>query len=211
MTIHPKFADAVKAMAARNADKAVLDEIIDKQDLLPNFGIDTPKRIAHFLSQCGHESGGFVISIENMNYSAPRLMQVWPRRFPTLEKAQQFAHNPQKLANFVYANRMGNGNAASGDGFRFRGRGLLQLTGRDMYKAVGTAANLPLEDHPETAEHAEHCLEIAAGAWKFDKVDKLSENASVEAYTQRINGGQVGISDRKARFAKLIQVMGIAG
>src|SRR5882762_2220341 len=91
MPIHPKFADAVKAMAAGN------DDIIDNQDLLPKFGVDTPRKIAHFLSQCGHESGGFKIAIENMNYTAKRLMQIFSKRFPTLEKAQQFAGNPQKL------------------------------------------------------------------------------------------------------------------
>jgi putative chitinase len=99
-----------------------------------------------------------------------------------------------------------NGGVADGDGYRFRGRGLLQLTGRAMYKYVATVTALPLENHPEMAEHA---LEIAGGAWKYDKVDKLSENGSVEAYTQRINGGQTVVSDRKARFAKLIHVMNI--
>src|SRR5437763_12142905 len=123
MTIHPKFADAVKAMAAPNADKHVIAEIIDDQDILPTFGIDTPKKIAHFLAQTSHESGGFMIAIENMNYTAKRLTQVWPKRFPTLEAAAPFAGNPQKLGNSVYANRMGNGSPASGDGFRFRGRG----------------------------------------------------------------------------------------
>jgi putative chitinase len=210
MTIHPQFAAAVKAMAAANADKTVTDDIIDSQDALPQFGIDTPRKIAMFLSQCAHESGGFKIAIENMNYSAPRLMQVWPKRFPTLDKANQYAGNPQKLGSFVYASRMGNGNPASGDGFRFRGRGLLQLTGRNMYKGVAQITNLPLEDHPELAEHADHALEVAAGAWKFDGVDKLPQDASVEKYTQKINGGQIGIADRKARFAKVSQIMGIA-
>src|SRR5262245_22263360 len=123
MTIHPKFANAVKAMAAVNADKAVLKDILDNQDRLPDFGIDTPRKVAHFLSQVGSESGGFAIAIENMSYTAARLMKVWPKRFKTLEKAKQYEKNPQKLANFVYANRMGNGDTASGDGFRYRGRG----------------------------------------------------------------------------------------
>jgi putative chitinase len=210
MPIHPRFADAVKAMAASNADKNVIDEIVSDQDILPTFGIDTPKKIAHFLAQASHESGGFRIAVENMNYTAKRLMQVWPKRFPTLEKAAQFAGNPQKLGNFVYANRMGNGPPESGDGFRYRGRGLLQLTGRNMYRGVGKTTGLPLEDHPELAEHFEEALKIAAGAWKFDGVDKLSENASVEQYTQKINGGQIGINERKKRFAKVVQVMGIA-
>lgn len=210
MAIHPKFEAAVKAMAAPNADKAVIKDIIDNQDILPNAGVDTPKKIAHFLSQVGSESGGFKVAVENMNYTAKRLMQVWPKRFKTLEVAKQYEHNPQKLANFVYANRMGNGNAASGDGYRFRGRGLIQITGREMYKNIGDFTHLDLVNHPEIAEHAEHALLIATGGWKFDKVDKLSENASVEDYTQRINGGQTNIMDRKMRFKKVCEVMGIS-
>ena len=209
MTIHPKFADAVKAMAAANADKAVINDIIDNQDKLAGFGVDTPKKIAHFLSQVGSELGGFAVKIEDMFYTAKRLMVVWPKRFKTLEKAKEFEKNPQKLANFVYANRMGNGDAASGDGFRFRGRGLLQVTGRSMYEAVGGMTGLALDTHPELAEHADGALAIAGAAWKFDGVDKLSENASVEAYTQKINGGQTNIADRKKRFAKVTQVMGL--
>jgi len=209
MPVHPKFADAVRAMAAVNADRAVITDILDNQDRLPDFGVNTPKRIAHFLSQIGHESGGFKIAVENLNYTAARLMEVWPRRFPNMDIARQYERNPQKLGNFVYANRMGNGNAASGDGYRFRGRGLLQLTGRSMYRGVKDLTGLELEEHPEIAEHVPHALEIAGGAWKFDKVDRLSENASVEDYTQRINGGQTGIADRRRRFAKVKEIMGI--
>ena len=144
-----------------------------------------------------------------MNYTAKRLTEVWPKRFPTLAAAAPFAGNPQKLGNFVYANRMGNGPPSSGDGFRYRGRGLLQLTGRSMYQGVGQATGLDLENRPEIAEHFDDALKIAGGAWKFDGVDKLSEKATVEQYTQKINGGQIGIKDRKSRFAKVVQVMGI--
>ena len=210
MPIHPKFGSAVKALAAANADKNVVDEIIADQDILPTFGVDTPKKIAHFLAQTAHESGGFKIAIEDMNYTAKRLTEVWPNRFPTLDAAAPFAGNPQKLGNSVYANRMGNGPPASGDGFRFRGRGLLQLTGRNMYKGVGQATSLDLENHPEIAEHFEDALKIAGGAWKFDGVDKLSENASVEKYTQKINGGQIGIVQRKKLFAKAMALLGVA-
>jgi putative chitinase len=209
MTVNPRFADAVTAMASSTADKHVVDEIIADQDILPSFGIDTPKKLAHFLAQTAHESGGFKIAIENMNYTAKRMTQVWPKRFKTLADAAPFAGNPQKLGNFVYANRMGNGPPSSGDGFRYRGRGLLQLTGRDMYKGVGAAAGIELEDHPEIAEHFEDALKIACGAWKFDGVDKLSENASVEKYTQKINGGQIGIDERKKLFAKASKLLGI--
>src|SRR4051812_16759750 len=112
MAVHPKFADAVKAMAAPNADKAVIQDILDDQDLLTAGGINTPKKLAHFLSQVGSESGGFKVGVEDMWYTAPRMMKVWPKRFKTLEKAQLYEKNPQKLANNVYANRMGNGDEA---------------------------------------------------------------------------------------------------
>jgi putative chitinase len=209
MTVHPKFANAVKAMAASNADKHVIDEIIASQDILPGFGVDTPRKIAHFLAQISHESGGFKIAIENMNYSAKRITEVWPKRFKTIAEAEPFAHNPQKLGNKVYANRMGNGPPNSGDGFRYRGRGLMQITGREMYSAIANSTGLNLIAHPEIAEHFEGALKIACGGWKFDSVDKLSENASVEKYTQAINGGQTGITDRKNRFALVLSVMGI--
>lgn len=210
MPIHPNFADGVKAMAAPNADQAVIDDILGSQDLLAEFGVNTPRRIAHFLSQVGHESGGFNVRVEKMSYTAPRLMEVWPKRFPTLEFALQFERNAEKLGNFVYANRMGNGDPASGDGFRYRGRGLLQLTGRQMYRETGRLVGLPLEEQPELAESAQDALKIACGAWQFDRVDKLADTASVEEYTQRINGGQTGIDDRKLRFTRVCGAMGIA-
>lgn len=209
MSIHPKFAAAVKVLAAINADKAVIDDILSSENALPAFGIDTPKKAAHFLAQTSHESGGFRIAIENMNYSAKRLMEVWPKRFPTMNKAQQYANNPQKLGNFVYANRMGNGDPASGDGFRYRGRGLIQMTGKDMYRQVGTITKLDLVGHPELSEHAEEAVEIAGAIWKIKQCDKLSENSSVLDYTLRINGGQVGLADRQKRFTAARQAMGL--
>ena len=115
-----------------------------------------------------------------MNYSAKRLMQVFKSRFPTLAKAQQFAGNPQKIGNFVYANRMGNGPPGNNDGFRFRGRGIIQMTGRDMYSQVGKIVSLDLEVHPELAEHADSAIEIAGAIWKIKKCDTFLENAPVE-------------------------------
>ena len=175
----------------------------------PTSALIRPSGLHTFSAKSATSSGGFKIAVENLNYTAARLMEVWPSRFRTLAIARQYERNPQKLGNFVYANRMGNGNAASGDGYRFRGRGLLQLTGRNMYRAVKKSTGLELEDHPEIAEQAPHALVIAGGAWKFDRVDQLSENASVEEYTQRINGGQTGITDRRRRFAKVKQIMGL--
>ena len=209
MAIHPKFGAAVKALAANNADPAVIKDILESEDGLKAFGIDTPLKAAHFLAQTSHESGGFKIAIENMNYSAKRLMEVFPKRFPTLDKAQQFAGNPQKIGNSVYANRMGNGPPESGDGFRFRGRGIIQMTGRDMYSQVGKITGLNLEVHPELAEHADSAIEIAGAIWKIKKCDTFSENAPVEKYTKAINGGSIGQPDRQKRFNAAKSAMGI--
>ena len=173
MPIHAKFSDAVKALAAHNADPAVIKDILDSEDGLSNFGIDTPKKAAHFLAQTSHESGGFKIAIENMNYSAKRLMEVFKSRFPTLEKAQQFAGNPQKIGNFVYASRMGNGPPASGDGFRFRGRGIIQMTGRDMYKKVGEIVGIDLEDNPGLRRTGRRCHRDRRGNLEDQEVRHL--------------------------------------
>jgi len=209
MPIHPKFANAVKALAAANADKAVITDILNSEDGLKKFGIDTPLKAAHFLAQTSHESGGFRIAIENMNYTAKRLMQVFPSRFPTLAKAQQFAGNQQKIGNSVYANRMGNGPPESGDGFRFRGRGIIQMTGRDMYRKVGAITGLNLEVHPELAEHADSAIEIAGAIWKIKKCDTFAENAPVVKFTRAINGGEIGLADRQKRFNTAKSAMGI--
>ena len=136
-------------------------------------------------------------------------MEVWPSRFRTLAIARQYERNPQKLGNFVYANRMGNANAASGDGYRFRGRGLLQLTGRNMYRAVKKSTGSSNSRPSEIAEQAPHALVIAGGAWKFDRVDQRLRERIGREYTQRINGGQTGITDRRRRFAKVKQIMGL--
>jgi putative chitinase len=135
-------------------------------------------------------------------------MEVFKSRFPTLEKAQQFAGNPQKIGNFVYASRMGNGPPASGDGFRFRGRGIIQMTGRDMYKKVGEIVGIDLEDNPGLAEQAGDAIEIAGAIWKIKKCDTFPKDAPVARYTKAINGGLIGQADRQKRFNKAVQVMG---
>lgn len=210
MAVDPHFDFAVHAIASPHADPETIENILDNQDILPQFGVNSPLRIAHFLSQVGHESGGFRIAVENMRYTtARRLTQVWPRRFPTEASAAPFVNNPEKLGNRVYANRMGNGDEASGDGFRYRGRGLIQITGKEMYQNVGQLAGLDLVGNPELAASPNNALLIACGGWKFDRVDQLPENASVEAYTLRINGGTTGLADREALFKKVKGFLGL--
>lgn len=211
MTIHPKFSAAVRGLASPAADPATVQNIIDNQDLLPRYGVNTPLRIAHFLSQTAHESGGFRISIENLRYStAARLCQVWPTRFPDEAAAAPYVNNPEKLGNAVYANRLGNGPPSSGDGFRYRGRGLIQITGRANYQGVGALIGLDLVAHPELAEDPEDSLLISGGTWQHIGVDKLAETASVEQYTRKVNGGLNGLDDRKQLFAKAKTLLGLS-
>ena len=201
MPIHPKFGAAVKALAAKNADPAVIKDILDSEDGLAKFGVDTPLKAAHFLAQTSHESGGFRIAIENMNYSAKRLMEGFQEPFSDAGQGAAVRRQPAEDRQFVYANRMGNGPPESGDGFRFRGRGIIQMTGRDMYRQVGKIVGLDLEVHPELAEHADSAIEIAGAIWKIKKCDTFPESAPVERYTKAINGGLVGQADRKKRFS----------
>lgn len=157
-------------------------------------------RLAHFFAQMLQETGGFKIQTESLWYSPSRLMQVWPRRFPTLEIAQQYAHNEEKLGEYVYGHRMGND--SPGDGFKYRGRGLLQITGRSAYAKYGTDIGIDLEGNPDLAYHRDHCLEIAAAEWHASgyhgqSCNRLADADDIVGVTYAINGGQTGIEDRR--------------
>lgn len=172
--------------------------------LFGEFGLSqTRNRLHFFLAQIGHESGGLSIIEENMNYRAERLMQVWPGRFPTLASAQPFAGNPEKLANNVYADRMGNGPAASGDGFRYRGRGYLQITGKEGYREVGARAGIDLVASPERAFAAADALRVACAFWRWKDLNTLCDTGDFAKVTRRINGGTIGMPDRLAWLDKV--------
>ena len=166
-----------------------------------------PSRLEYFLAQIGHESGGLTTFEEGLNYSAKRLSQVFRRRFPTIEAAQPFANNPQKLANQIYAGRMGNGDPASGDGFRYRGRGFIQITGRDGYRNVGRRIDIDLEREPDLAGGVENYLVVAAGFWMWKGLNGICDTGDFTAATRRINGGTVGLEDRKAWLDKARRVL----
>ncbi len=173
------------------------------------FEINSTARAAAFLAQVAHESNELRHLVENLSYSAPRLLQVWPRRFPTLETALPYERQPETLANYVYANRLGNGDEASGDGWRFRGRGLLQITGRDNYRAAGLALALTLESEPEQVETPAVAALVAAQFWQShglnelaDERDGVDADANFETMTVRINGGRVGLDARRAYWEK---------
>jgi putative chitinase len=171
---------------------------------MERFQITSTARAAGFLAQVAHESSEFRHLVENLSYSAPRLLQVWPRRFPTIDVAVPYERQPEKLANYVYASRLGNGDAGSGDGWRFRGRGLLQITGRDNYRAAARALGLPLEDQPEQLETPGVAALAAAQFWQSHGLNDLAdERPGVDAGTNfetisvRINGGRMGLDARR--------------
>ncbi|MBN3757244.1 glycoside hydrolase family 19 protein [Paraburkholderia sp. Tr-20389] len=172
------------------------------------YFINTPLRVAAFLAQCGVESARLTALSENLNYSATGLLTTFPKYFNAVEAAQ-YERQPQRIANRVYANRYGNGNEASGDGFRFRGRGLLQVTFKDNYAACGKAIALPLTDHPELLEQP--CNAALAAGWYWDSRDlnKLADAGKFEGITRAINGGLNGYSERLALYSAAKRALGI--
>jgi putative chitinase len=181
----------------------------------PRFGITSNIRMAAFLAQVAYESAEFSHLIENLNYSAPRLMQVFPKYFPTIELAREYERQPEKIANRVYANRLGNGDAASGDGWRFRGRGLIQLTGRDNYRETGAALHLPLEVAPDEVAQPNTAALTAGQFWASHSLNLLADLNTEEAFdriSRRINGGNHGLAARRAYWtrAKTALVQGAA-
>jgi putative chitinase len=161
------------------------------------FGIETPEQQASFLGQTSHESAGFTALTENLRYSAETLCKVWPKRFPTLEAAQPYNRNPEAIANHVYANRMGNGDEDSGDGWKYRGRGLIQLTGHDNYRACGEALNVDLLDDPDLVSTPMYAALSAGWFWSTHHLNNIAED--IVAVTKKINGGTIGLDDRVAR------------
>ncbi|MFK8250570.1 peptidoglycan-binding protein [Ancylobacter terrae] len=180
-----------------NADDANIAAFADQSGtLLPRFGIsDQRNRLHFFLAQLGHESGGLKVRTENLNYSAARLRQVWPSRFPTLASTNGFANNPKALANKVYNGRMGN-RAGSDDGWNYRGRGYIQITGRDGYREVGGRAGLDLVAKPDLAADPMQALLVACAVWDWKKVNPAADAGDFTKATKLINGGTVGLRDR---------------
>lgn len=184
--------------AARAAD--IADRI---STVAPTYGINTAGILHEFLANVAHESGGFRVKEENMNYSAKRLMQVWPSRFKTLAAATPYAHNPQKLANSVYGNRMGND--LPGDGWKFRGGGFIQLTGRDMYTRYQQHLAWDNVDTLADAIRSDDYYALDSACWLFAVEKKLIDEALSNQFTRvvrGINGGVIGLSDRQAYYER---------
>jgi putative chitinase len=180
-------------------------------EILPDYEIDTPQRVAAFLAQCAHESGGFNAIQENLNYRAVTLRKVFPKYFPTDDIANQYASLPNKqeaIANRVYANRMGNGDEASGDGFRYCGRGLIQLTGKQNYTRFAESIDTPVEEITEFLQTFEGCVQSAAWFWEANNLNQYADSGDILTMTKRINGGTIGLEDRKKHYEHALEVFG---
>ena len=172
------------------------------------FDISNPARQAAFIGQASHESGNFKTLNENLNYRAETLMRVWPKRFPTLEFAKQYEKNPKKIANSVYSNRMGNRDEASGDGYRFRGRGLFQLTGHSNYFHAGKALGEDFVMNPDLVATPRYATLTAAFFWQTHKLNDYADARDYVTMTKRINGGTIGLQDRIAHINHALSVLG---
>ena len=177
------------------------------QQLLPQYEINTTDRIAAFLAQCAHESGGFVFIKENLNYRWQSLRKTFPKYFPTDALAQQYEKQPERIANRVYANRMGNGPEESGDGWRFCGRGLIQLTGRENYTRFGNSLNMTAEEALEYMETFEGAAQSACWFWESNNLNKWADSNDLVTLTKRINGGTNGLEDRCNYYNNIINIL----
>lgn len=176
--------------------------------ILPDYGIDTPQRVAAFVAQAAHESGNFTALHENLNYRAETLRKVFPKYFPTDALAQQYAHNQEAIANRVYANRMGNGDEASGDGYRYCGRGLIQLTGQQNYQNFADSIETPLEQIPDFLQTFEGAVQSACWFWENNNLNQYADTDDILTMTKRINGGTIGLEDRKRHYEHAKHVFG---
>jgi len=197
-----------------NLDKLkghVPDTVISQlPDTITKFELNTPLRLAHFLAQAGHESGGFKALNENLNYGAKGLLGIFKKYFPTQALAEQYQRKPEKIANRVYGGRMGNGPEATGDGYKYRGRGYIQLTGKDNYTAFGKSINENIAANPDLVATK---YPLLSAAWFFYKngLHKLADGGATDAVvtsiTKRVNGGTIGLADRIKHFKEYYNLL----
>jgi len=176
---------------------------------LPDYDINTPQRIAMFVAQCAHESGNFRILKENLNYRAESLTKVWPRHFPNIDIARQYANKQEAIANRAYANRMGNGPEESGDGWRYCGRGLIQLTGKDNYTRFAMSIETPVEEIPAYLGTFEGAVQSACWFWETNNLNQWCDQGDVVTVTKKINGGTIGLADRQKHYQHALHVLGL--
>jgi len=178
------------------------------EQLLPDYDINTPQRAAAFIAQCAHESGGFKFIKENLNYKAASLRKVFPKYFPTDALAAAYAQKPEMIANRVYGNRMGNGDEHSGDGFRYCGRGLIQLTGKDNYTRFAESLEISPEDVAEYLTTFEGCAQSACWFWESNNLNKWADAGDIVKMTKVINGGTIGLEDRIKHYEHALHILG---
>jgi putative chitinase len=176
--------------------------------LLPDYEINTPKRVAAFIAQCAHESGGFKFLKENLNYKAESLVKVFPKYFKDMATAKAYEKQPAKIANKIYGGRMGNGDEASGDGYRYCGRGLIQLTGKDNYSWFAASLEISVEEAAEYLETFEGAAQSACWFWENNNLNSLADRGDILAMTKKINGGTIGLEDRIKHYNHALHVLG---
>ena len=176
---------------------------------LPEYDIDTAARVAAFMAQCGHESGGFTVMQENLNYSAKGLVGTFKKYFPTEAHAKPYERRPEMIANRVYANRMGNGDEASGEGWYFRGRGIVQITGKNNYTKCSQSlfeSNV-LVENPDLLLETEYAIHSACWFWSAARLNELADVGDIKTMTKRINGGYIGLEDRIKHYNHAIEIL----
>jgi len=178
------------------------------EQLLDDYDINTPHRVAHFIAQCAHESGNFVFIKENLNYKAASLRKIFGKYFPTDELAAQYANKPEQIANRIYASRMGNGDEYSGDGYRYCGRGLIQLTGKDNYTFFAGSLGITVEEASEYLATFEGAAQSACWFWEQNNLNRFADANDVKGLTRAINGGYIGLEDRQSHTEHALHVLG---
>jgi putative chitinase len=192
--------DQLNALSINEKWLEPLNETFEKYD------ISTPQRQAYFIGQCAHESGNFKVLQENLNYSAEGLMKTWPSRFPNKEIADQYARQPAKIAGKVYNGRLGN--TSEEEAAKYLGRGLIQLTGKENYEHCGSGLGVDLLSDPDLLSTPEYAALSAGWFWNKKSLNALADAGDLDTMTKRINGGLIGLDDRKAKIAKALSVLG---
>lgn len=176
-------------------------------EILPLWGINTAPRVAGFIAQCGHESAGFKVLTENLNYSADALNKIFPKYFVKAGRdSSEYARQPEKIANVIYANRMDNGDTDSGDGWRFRGGGLIQLTGRHNYTKFAESMKISIDEAVDYVRTKKGALDSACWFWDTNNINSYCDSGDIVTMTKRINGGTIGLEDRKKHWEHALHV-----
>jgi putative chitinase len=197
----------LKAICPKTPD-ATLQRYVDPlNEVAEYYELNTRERLAGFVAQCAHESGAFLFTKENLNYGAKGLMGTFKKYFPTEEIAKQYERQPERIANRVYANRMGNGDEASGDGFRFCGRGLIQLTGKSNYQRFANDLGVSIEECVAYMETPEGAVASAGWFWDNNNLNQYCDSNDFVTLTKRINGGTIGLEDRQHHYQQVLQFL----